>query len=343
LASAFQGFLGDARGAGSAAARSIQALAPRLTETAEQAYRDTRAAQDLTRFRGAVQAASAGRRSAVQDTLENLKKQARLGYDTAKRSLDSQRVALGLPTESTEFQRNIGEAYYRNYLPVEAQALALRSANIERDLEAERALKNLELGAAAQGASAAAQLASARTFPYMTQLDALGRYGSLLSSSIPLAERGYYNFVLGDDGLPELAVATPSYSLPAVYDASPDIARAFSALSAATLSSPEPVSFGVPEIRSDLGLTPDQAFQVLWGYPPSAATPSAATPSVSRPSVPSASERVQAELGRLAGVYGPDVTRYTLPPDFYDYAPARQLIMLGQAERARNADPTLFE
>ena len=225
LADAFQQQIGNITGMGQSALEQAAALSPRLTQTAEDAYQAALESQNLDRYRDAIGTASERRQSAVQTTLDNLRNQAQLGYDQSRRSLDTQRMAMGLPTESTDFYRSLGDAYYRNFLPVEAQALALQSRNIESDLAAEQALKNMELNAAAQRAASARQLAAGLQDPIALQLNALGQLGSALNTTIPLSNAAYYNYLQGDDQLPALSYAPPSYNVPATYDPLGDVFR----------------------------------------------------------------------------------------------------------------------
>lgn len=282
LADAFRQQVGNVTGAGQAALDQAIALAPRLQQIAEEAYTAGVEGQNLDRFRSAVDTASGARKSAVQTTLDNLRKQAQLGFDATTRRLDSQRAALGLPTESTEFHRNLGDAYYRNFLPVEAQALALGSQAIEQDLASENILKNLELQAANQRGAAAANLASGLAQPVNMQLAAVGQLGNALTSVAPVADRAFFNFVQGDDGLPAVPSAYPSYSVPGVQDNSGAVLDAFSRLgfanpqnSAVNLASPtapdfaaEAARYGVSasQLPSNFGqLNPAQRAEYLTG------------------------------------------------------------------------------
>jgi hypothetical protein len=219
LADLFQTQASNLRTTGQGILDSAVALAPELREVAGGAYRAGLEAQNLDRVTNAVNTASTARKSAVQQTLDNLKAQAQVGYDTARRGLDSERAAMGLPSFGSSFFRNLGNAYYRNFLPVEAQALALQSQNIEADLASEQQLKNLELAAAAQRAAGAGQYATALTQPIGLQMGALSQLGSAIGNLAPLADRAYYNYVQGDDGLGgQVPGYNLSYSVPGMED-----------------------------------------------------------------------------------------------------------------------------
>lgn len=221
LADLFQQQSNNLLTTGQSVLNSALALSPQLTTVADNAYAASTAAGDLTRVTGAVDSASTARKSAVQQTLDNLKAQAKLGFDASKRSLDSQRAAYGLPTESSSFYKHLGNAYYSNYLPVEGQALAIQSQNIEADLAAEQHLKNLELAAAAQRAGAASQYAQSLAQPIGLQMDVLNSLGSGISNLAPIADRAYYNYVSGDDGLgSQVPAYNLGYSVPQVSDTS---------------------------------------------------------------------------------------------------------------------------
>lgn len=218
LAKAFDTQLSNVNSVGAEALAAARAFSDTSAKVAGEAFDRARSSTDTSRFSSAVTDAAGRRKNALELTLDNLNNQAQAGYDASLRKLDSERVASGLTGQSTELQRNLGDSYYRNFLPVEAQTLALQQQEIDANLQAEQALMGLEMSAGNQFGNASSQYLSALASPIGLQLDTLGSLGNAYNGLGSLGDKAYFNYVTGDDQLSAIPSGGFNYNVPSTND-----------------------------------------------------------------------------------------------------------------------------
>lgn len=218
LADAFDTQLGNINSVGQSALDSARSFGDRTSAVAGEAFDRARTSTDTSRFRDSVTNAAGQRQNALELTVANLKNQAEQGYNASLRKLDSERAASGLTGQSTELQRNLGDSYYRNYLPVEAQTLALQQQEIAANLQAEQALQGFEMSAGSQFGNAASQYLSSLAAPIGLQLGAVSQLGGAYNNLGALGDKAFFHYVQGDDQLPAVPVGGFNYNVPNTND-----------------------------------------------------------------------------------------------------------------------------
>jgi hypothetical protein len=218
LADAFDTQLGNINSVGKSALDSARSFGDRTSAVAGEAFDRARTSTDTSRFRDSVTNAAGQRQNALELTVANLKNQAEQGYNAALRKLDSERAASGLTGQSTELQRNLGDSYYRNYLPVEAQTLALQQQEIAANLQAEQALQGFEMSAGSQFGNAASQYLSSLAAPIGLQLGAVSQLGGAYNNLGALGDKAFFHYVQGDDQLPAVPGGGFNYNVPNTND-----------------------------------------------------------------------------------------------------------------------------
>lgn len=218
LADAFDTQLGNINSVGQSALDSARSFGDRTSAVAGEAFDRARTSTDTSRFRDSVTNAAGQRQNALELTVANLKNQAEQGYNASLRKLDSERAASGLTGQSTELQRNLGDSYYRNYLPVEAQTLALQQQEIAANLQAEQALQGFEMSAGSQFGNAASQYLSSLAAPIGLQLGAVSQLGGAYNNLGALGDKAFFHYMQGDDQLPAVPGGGFNYNVPNTND-----------------------------------------------------------------------------------------------------------------------------